>query len=211
EVTSANEELQSINEELETSKEELESTNEELITVNEEMAQRNLVLHQLNSDLVNLQRSTHLAILLLAHDLTIRRFTSEAQKQFNLLATDAGRSLKAVRHNLDLPDLTEFVAGVIDSEREAEREVREKDGRWYSLRVRPYLSPDNKVDGAVLVMVDIDALKRTEQAISEARAYAETVIQTVRDPLVVLSADLRVHSANEAFYNTFKVSAAETE
>src|SRR5439155_5416830 len=211
EVTSANEELQSINEELETSKEELESTNEELITVNEEMAQRNLVLHQLNSDLVNLQRSTHLAIVLLGRDLTIRRFTSEAQKQFNLLATDAGRSLKALRHNLDLPDLAEFVAGIIDTGREAEREVRDKDGRWYSLRVGPYLSLDNKVDGAVLLLVDIDALKRTERAISEARAFAETVIRSVRDPLIVLSANLHVDSANEAFYHTFQVSPAETE
>jgi len=211
EVTSANEELQSINEELETSKEELESTNEELTTVNEEMANRNAVLHQLNSDLVNLQRSTRLAIVLFKRDLTIHRFTSEAEKPFNLLATDVGRPLSAIRHRLDMPDLEGFIAGVIDTVHEAEREVLDKGGRWYSLRVRPYLNLDNKVDGAVLVLVDIDALKRTEQAISEARAYAETVIQTVRDPLVVLSADLRVHSANEAFYNTFKVSAAETE
>ncbi len=211
EVTSANEELQSINEELETSKEELESTNEELTTVNEEMANRHIVLHQLNSDLVNLQRSTHLAIVLLKRDLTIHRFSSEAEKLFNLLASDVGRPLSALRHNLDLPDLEGFIAEVIDSVREGEREVRDKDGRWYSLRVRPYLSLENKVDGAVLVLVDIDALKRTEQAISEARAYAETVIRTVPDPLIVLSDKLRVHSANEAFYNSFKVSPAETE
>src|SRR5207249_2938702 len=190
EVTSANEELQSLNEELETSKEELESANEELTTVNDEMANRNTVLHQLNSDLANLQRSTRLAIVLFKRDLTIHRFTSEAEKPFNLLATDVGRPLSALRHRLDLPDLDEFIAGVIDTVHEAEREVRDKEGHWYSLRVRPYLDLDNKVDGAVLVLVDIDALKRTEQAISEARAYAETVIHTVRDPLIVLSADL---------------------
>jgi two-component system CheB/CheR fusion protein len=211
EVTSANEELQSINEELETSKEELESTNEELTTVNEEMASRNIVLHQLNSDLLNLQRATHLAIVLLKRDLTIHRFTSEAEKHFNLLAADVGRPLSALRHNLDLPDLEGFIAGVIDRVHEAEREVRDKDGRWYSLRVRPYLSLDNKVDGAVLVLVDIDALKRTESAISEARLYAETVIRTVPDALIVLTADLHIHSANEAFYHTFKASPAETE
>jgi two-component system CheB/CheR fusion protein len=211
EVTSANEELQSINEELETSKEELESTNEELTTVNEELATRNVVLHQLNADLVNLQRSTRLAIVLLKRDLTIHRFTTEAEKPFNLLATDVGRPLSALRHNFELPDLEGFIAGVIDTVHEAEREVRDRDGRWYSLRVRPYLSLENKVDGAVLVLVDIDALKRTEQAINDARAYAETVIRTVPDPLIVLSAELRVHSANEAFYSTFKVSPVETE
>jgi len=211
EVTSANEELQSVNEELETSKEELESTNEELTTVNEEMATRNALLHQLNSDLLNLQRATHMAIVVLKRDLTIHRFTSEAEKPFNLLASDVGRPLGALRHNFELPDLEVFIAAVIDSVRESEREVRDKDGHWYSLRVRPYLSLDNKVEGAVLALVDIDALKRTELAISEARAYAETVIRTVRDPLMVLSADLRVHSANDAFYNTFKVSPAEIE
>jgi len=211
EITSANEELQSVNEELETSKEELESANEELITVNEEMASRNIVLHHLNSDLLNLQSSTRLAIVLLGRDLTIRRFTSEAEKCFHLLATDLGRPLSALRHNLDLPDLEGFISGVIDTVREAEREVQDKDGRWYLLRVRAYLNLDNKVDGAVLVLVDIDALKRTERAISEARAYAETVIDTVRDPLIVLNADLLVHSANAAFYSAFKVSPTETE
>ena len=145
---------------METSKEELESTNEELTTVNEEMATRNVVLHQLNSDLVNLQRAAHLAIVLLKRDLTIHRFTTEAEKPFNLLATDVGRPLSALRHNFELPDLEGFIASVIDTVHEAEREVRDKDGRWYSLRVRPYLSLENKVDGAVLVLVDIDALKR---------------------------------------------------
>jgi two-component system CheB/CheR fusion protein len=211
EVTSANEELQSINEELETSKEELESTNEELTTVNEEMATRNVVLHQLNSDLVNLQRASHVGIVLLKRDLTIHRFTTEAEKPFNLLATDVGRPLSSLRHNFDMPDLERFISAVIDGVRESEREVTDKAGRWFSLRVRPYLNLENKVDGAVLVLVDIDALKRNEMAINEARAYAETVIRTVPDPLIVLKANLRVHSANEAFYSTFKVSPAETE
>ncbi len=100
EVQSANEELQSINEELETSKEELESANEELTTVNEEMANRNTELNRLNSDLVNIQTSAHLAIVLLGRDLTIRRFSAQAEKQFNLLATDMGRPFSHVRHNL---------------------------------------------------------------------------------------------------------------
>jgi two-component system, chemotaxis family, CheB/CheR fusion protein len=167
EVQSANEELQSLNEELETSKEELESANEELTTVNEEMANRNTELNRLNSDLLNLQTSTHLVIVLLGRDLTLRRFSAQAEKQLNLLATDVGRPLSSVRHNLDLSDLEAFVGEVIATVREHEREVRDKDGRWYSLRVRPYLTVDNKVDGAVLVLVDIDELKRSEQAARE--------------------------------------------
>ena len=211
EVQSANEELQSINEELETSKEEMESANEELTTVNEEMASRNTELNRLNSDLSNLQTSTKLAILLLGRDLAIRRFSVQAEKQFNLLATDIGRPVGRMRHDLDVADLEEFVEGVIANIRESEREVRGKDGHWYSLRVRPYLTLDNKVDGAVLVLVDIDELKRAEDIVTEARDYAEATLSTARDPLVVLSGDLRFISANDAFYKTFKVSAAESE
>ena len=147
EVQSANEELQSINEELETSKEELESANEELTTLNEEMANRYGELNRLTSDLVNIQTSAQLPIVLLGRDLTIRRFSMQAEKQLNLLASDVGRPLGHVRHNIELPELEPFVSEVIDSVRAREREVQDKDGRWFSLRVRPYLTPDNKVDG----------------------------------------------------------------
>ena len=210
EVQSANEELQSINEELETSKEELESANEELTTVNEEMASRHAEVNRLNSDLVNVQTSAQLAIVLLGRDLTIRRFSVQAEKQLNLLASDVGRPVSHVRHNLDLPDLEPFIAEVIDDVRAREREVQDKDGRWFSLRVRPYLTSDNKVDGAVLVLVDINDLKRSELAIASAREYAENIIGTMREPLVVLDPDLRVESVNRAFYQTFGVTPAET-
>ncbi|HEY6564698.1 MAG TPA: PAS domain-containing protein, partial [Pirellulaceae bacterium] len=211
EVQSANEELQSINEELETSKEELESTNEELITINEEMASRNIELNHLNNDLVNLQGATQLAIVLLGRDLNIRRFSAQAEKHFNLLVTDVGRPIANVRHNLDVPELESLITDVIASGREHERQVQDQVGRWYSLRIRPYLTTDHKVDGAVLVLVDIDSLKRSEREIAAERDYAEAIVRTVHDPLLILDADLRVHAANEAFYDTFKVAAAESE
>jgi two-component system CheB/CheR fusion protein len=211
EIQSANEELQSTNEELETSKEELESTNEELSTVNEEMANRNTELNRLNSDLFNLQSSTKLAIVLLGRDLTVRRFTAEAGRQFNLLSSDVGRPIGDVRHNLDLTDLETIITEVIDTVRECEREVRDRSGRWYSLRVRPYLTLDNQLDGAVLVLVDIDALKRAELRVAEARKHAEAIIDTVPDPLLVLHGDLRIRAANAAFYRVFRLSPAETE
>ncbi len=135
EVQSANEELQSINEELETSKEELESANEELTTVNEEMLNRNADLNRLNNDLVNLQTSTKLAIVLLGRDLTIRRFSPQAEKQFDLLAADVGRPISHIRHALVLTDgaespldLEALSAEVIADVREQEREVRDKGG-----------------------------------------------------------------------------------
>jgi two-component system CheB/CheR fusion protein len=209
EVQSANEELQSLNEELETSKEELESANEELMTVNEEMAARNSELLRLNSDLVNIQASTQQAIVLLARDLTIRRFSVQAEKQFHLTASDIGRPIANVRHGLGIPDLNTFVSDVIDRVRGAEREVQDADGRWFLLRVHPYLTLDSKVDGAVLLTVDIDDLKRSERTIAAERDYADAILRTTRDPLLILETDLRVHTANDAFYRTFGMTSAE--
>jgi two-component system, chemotaxis family, CheB/CheR fusion protein len=186
EVQSANEELQSINEELETSKEELESTNEELTTVNEEMLNRNVNLHQLNNDLANFEGSAKLAILVLGRDLTIRRFSPQAGKQLDLLTADVGRSISGLRHAfvsagssevlLDL-DLGALSAEVISELREQEREVRDRSGRWYLLRVRPYMTLDNKVDGAILVLVDIDKLKRNEQAVNVSEAQYRAMFE----------------------------------
>ena len=217
ELQSANEELQSINEELETSKEELESANEELTTVNEEMANRNAELNRLNSDLINLQTSTKLAVVLVGRDLSIRRFSPQAEKQFALLATDVGRPISHIRHNLVFADgakspsdLEGLSAEVIASAREQEHEVCDKAGRWYSLRVRPYMTLDNKVDGAVLVLVDIDALKCAEQAVAAARDYAENTVETVREPLLVLDNELRVEGANRSFYRAFRVAPSDT-
>ena len=206
EVTSANEELQSINEELETSKEELESSNEELTTVNEEMANRNAELNRANADLNNLHASVNLPIVVLTRDLAIRRFTPPAAELFNFVDTDVGRPMSNVRHNLDLPDLEALLKQVIDTISERGREVRDKAGRCYSLRAHPYLTLDHKIDGAVLVLVNIDELKRGEQAIAAARDFAANTVETVRESLLVLDAQLRIESANRAFYRTFGVS-----
>ena len=165
EVQSANEELQSLNEELTTSKEELESSNEELTTVNDEMTHRNAELSVLGNDLLNLQNAARVVIVLLGRDLTVRRFSPQAAKQFNLVVADIGRPIGHVRHRLELPDLEALIKEVIDSVRPQERELQNKDGRWYLLHVRPYVTLDNRVDGAVLVLADIDTLKRNEQAL----------------------------------------------
>jgi two-component system, chemotaxis family, CheB/CheR fusion protein len=208
---SANEELQSINEELETSKEELEATNEELSTVNDEMSHRNAELGRLNSDLVNVQASAHMAIVLLGRDLTVRRFSAQAEKRFNLLAADVGRPMSQIQHDVVLPDLEAFITGVIEAVRPREVEVQDTQGRWFSLRVRPYVTIDNVVDGAVLVLIDIDDLKRSAQRLITARDYVANIIETVRDPLVVLDGTLRVEGVNRAFRQMFQVGDVDTD
>ena len=211
EFQSAHEELQSINEELETSKEELESTNEELITVNEEMANRNLELNRINDDLVNLYQSINMPILVLGRDLSVLRFTEHAQPIFNLLATDTGRPIGRLKHNLECPDLERFILDAIETATMRERDIQDTDGHWYILRVRPYITLEHKVDGAVVVLVDVDAIKRSGRDIKEARDYAEATLRTARDPFVVLRSDLRVNTANEAFYRMFKLSREQVE
>ncbi len=217
EVQSANEELQSINEELETSKEELESANEELTTLNEEMSHRNSELNVLNNDLVNFQNSAKLVVLLLGRDLRIRRFSPQAERQFGLMVTDLGRPISFLQHNLVLADeaktpldLQNMCAEVMSSASERECRVSDRGGCWHSLRVRPYTKLDGSVDGAVLMLLEINDLMLSKQAVSAARDYAEGIVETVRDPLLVLNADLRVESANGSFYREFRVQPSET-
>jgi two-component system, chemotaxis family, CheB/CheR fusion protein len=167
EVQSSNEELQSINEELETSKEEIESTNEELATVNDELQARNIELSQTNNDLVNLLASVSMAIVMLGPDLRIRRFTQPAERLLNLIPADVGRPISDIQFNIGIPALETMVAEVIDTGATREREVRDPDGRWFLLRVRPYRTAENKIEGAVVILVDIDNLKRAEQSMRE--------------------------------------------
>jgi len=204
EVQSANEELQSINEELETSKEELQSSNEELTTVNDELQNRNSELNVLNNDLVNLLGSVQTAIVMLGPDLRIRRFTPMAEKLFNLIPTDIGRPISQVKLNFNAPDLEPLLAEVIETVSVREHEVQDHEGRWYSLRFRPYKTVDNKIDGAVIMLVDVDKTKRS-------REYAENIIATIRESLLVLDGNLRVLKASRSFYETFKCTPEETE
>jgi two-component system, chemotaxis family, CheB/CheR fusion protein len=210
EVLSSNEELQSTNEELQTAKEEMQSINEELATVNEELNHRNLELAQAHDDLVNLFSGVNVPIVMVGRDLCIRRFTAPAEKILNLIAGDVGRPLGNILTNLRLHDLDRRVADVIDSLHTHECEVQDRDDRWHLLRIRPYKTQANKIDGAVIVLIDVDALKRGEQLLRAARDYSEGIVDTVREGLVVLDADLLVLSANRSFYRAFQTMPEET-
>jgi len=151
EILSSNEELQSTNEELETAKEELQSTNEELGTVNDELRQRNHELGEANNDLNNLFSSANLPIIVLDSDLCIRRFTAAAEKVLNVIPTDIGRPIGHLNLNIPIPDLEPLILGAIDNVSIKEREVQDREGHWYSLRIRPYRTTDNRIDGAMLL------------------------------------------------------------
>jgi two-component system CheB/CheR fusion protein len=210
EILSANEELQSTNEELDTAKEELQSTNEELNTVNEELQARNEELSHVNSDLVNLLGSVQIAIVMVASDLRIRRFTPMAEKVLNLIPTDVGRPISDIKPNIDCPDLEKLIGESIDSVTTQEREVRDRHGHWLLLRVRPYKNVENRIDGAVLALFDIDTARRQEMLVHESHEYAEGIIHTLREPMLVLDGELRVRTANESFYRAFRVAPDQT-
>ena len=211
EAQSSNEELQSTNEELETAKEELQATNEELTTVNDELNSRNTELDQLSNDLGNLLTSTHVPILMVGADLRLRRMTPVTERILNVAPGDVGRLIGDLKLSVEVPGLESLLREVIETLTVKEREVQTRDGQWYSIRVRPYRTADNKIDGAVISFVDIDALKRGLDQVREARDQARAIIETVREPLLVLDPGLRVVTANRAFYATFQVAPAATE
>ena len=211
EIVSSNEELQSTNEELETAKEELQATNEELTTVNEELQNRIMIAAQLSDDLSNLIDSVNIPTVVLGHDLHIRRFSPSAQRVLSLIPTDIGRHIGDFKLKINVPDLEPLIQQVLDTPEVQQREVEDEAGRWHKLIVRPYKTLDNRIDGAIITLSDIDELKRREQSLQKSRDYAVSVVETVREPLLILDAELRVLMANRAFYEMFRVKPADTE
>ncbi|MGB7417174.1 MAG: chemotaxis protein CheB, partial [Thermosynechococcaceae cyanobacterium] len=213
EILSSNEELQSTNEELQTAKEEIQAANEELKTTNAELQSRNLEAQQVNDDLVNLLNNVNLPILMLSSDLRIRRFTPSAQALFNFIPADEGRPLNHIRLNLEIEvsELERLIQSVIDTLSTQEQEVQDTQGRWYLLRIRPYRTLEDRIDGAVMVLVDINDLKQTLAQLDQSRHNAESLVASMPIPLLVLDETLRVQRANQAFYEMFRQSPQDTE
>ncbi len=166
EAQSSNEELQSTNEELETAKEELQSGNEELQTLNEELKNRNLALGRLNDDLANLQVNIDIPVVIVDNDLKIRRFTSSALEFLRISPSDVGRSIASVNLGVSDIDLGKTITDVIANLAAVNREVTCGEDRLCEMRVRPYLTEEKKIDGAVLSFTDITERKKIEQDFS---------------------------------------------
>jgi chemotaxis methyl-accepting protein methylase/signal transduction histidine kinase/chemotaxis response regulator CheB len=191
ELVSGNEELQSMNEELETAKEELQSTNEELTTVNDELHTRNHEVAQINGDLMNILSTVDVPILILDGDRRIRRFTPKARSILNVLPSDVGRPLDDIKSNLQVGDLDQRVATVIESNEMYESEVQDRDGKWYRMQIRPYKTIEQKIDGATLSLVDIDTLKHHLARAERAKKEAQRATRAKDDFLATLSHEIR--------------------
>jgi two-component system CheB/CheR fusion protein len=204
ELRAANEEAQAGNEELETAQEELESANEELSTLNEELKVGNVEFSKVNRDLANLLESISLPLVMVGRDLRIRRFTHAMEPMLNLIASDVGRSITDLQPEIELPGLRSLLLDAMDGGSRKPRDVRDSHGRWYSLRILPSVGADGKTDGAVLMLIDIDAARRGQD-------FAEAIVETVREPLVILNQNLKVMKANRTFYDTFQAAREQTE
>jgi two-component system CheB/CheR fusion protein len=211
ELQSTNEELQSTNEELTTSKEELQSMNEEILTVNSELQAKIVTLSQNQDDMRNLLQSTRIPMLFLDNDLKVKRFTEDIKEIVRLIQNDIGRPITDLKLNLSDESLARDIREVLDTLQVKEKQVMIMDGKWFQMIIRPYRTYDNRIDGVVITFSDITTIKKLEQSIQDARNFAENIIATIIEPLVVLNADLRVVSANRSFYRTFRVTPEVTE
>ncbi len=212
ELQSLNEELQSTNEELETSKEELQSVNEELATVNTELEQRVRDLSQANNDMVNLLAGTGIGTIFLDHELNILRFTPAITQVLNLIPGDIGRPVDHIVSNLAGYDrLVEDVKRVLETLSPSELEVQTKDGAWYLLRIRPYRTLNNVIEGAVLTFFDITDLKQALEAAEEGESLRRlaVVVRDAYDALVVHGLDGRILAWNSGATRLYGWSETE--
>lgn len=218
ELQSTNEELQSSNEELTTSKEEMQSLNEELMTVNAELQHKIDELSRSSSDMRNLLNSTNIATLFLDNHLQVMRFTTSAADIIRLIPTDVGRPVTDIASDLKGVDLAKEAMCVLDTLVFKESEVQTADDRWHLMRISPYRTIDNVIDGVAVTFTDISGLKEMERSLLESRnliqqaqKYAESIVESVREPLLILDAQLKVASASRSFYRSFLTTPEATE
>ena len=210
EAQSANEELQSINEELQTTKEEMESANEELLSVNEELTNRHEQLAKASDDLVNIVASTQMALVSVDRDLRIRRFTPAAQDLFSLISTDIGRPLGNLRLSFATEDLESVLYQAMCGVAVPDRDVRDRSGRWHSLRIRPFRKSGGEIDGAVLVLVDIDQQKRSEASLRDSqRKFSLLMEGGTGIAIIMLDPDGKITGWNSGAERLFQYTEAQ--
>lgn len=209
ELQSTNEELQSTNEESLTTKEEMQSLNEELMTINVQFQAKADELTQLNNDMKNLLDNTEIGTIFLDNELTILRFTPQVKKLFNVITTDVGRSITDIAFNFDFPNLEETIREVTETLIAREAEIKTKKNEWYNLRIMPYRTLDNFINGAVLTFTKITSLKLLQHELDALKAHTQRMVNTFPFPALLLNKDLVVTATNNAFNNYFRTNNNE--
>jgi len=209
ELQSTNEELQSTNEELTTSKEEMQSLNEELQTVNAELQSKVDEFTRVNNDMKNLLNSTDIATLFLDKNLNIRRFTNQATKIFKLIKSDIGRPITDQTSNLIYPELAADAHEVLRTLVYLEKQISTSDGQWFSIRIMPYRTFDDRIDGLVITLINISDLKLMEVELREKEQMHRLLLNSSSDIFIKLSADLKVLEFNSEAERFFGMKQKE--
>jgi two-component system, chemotaxis family, CheB/CheR fusion protein len=210
EALSSMEELQSTNEELETAKEELQSSNEELVTLNEQLQNRNTELGHLSDDLTNVLSGVEIPVLILDRARRIRRFTQPAQKLLGLLPVDIGRPFGELRISISSSDVKELISAATTKASEVQQEIQSEDGHWYSLRVHPFRTSEQKIEGVLMAFVDIHTLKQQQAELQKDRNFIASILEVAKDLLVmILDPDGRIVQFNSACQQLTGYSLAE--
>lgn len=206
ELQSTNEELQSTNEESLTTKEEMQSLNEELMTMNSSYQSKAEELTRLNNDMKNLLDSTEIGTIFLDNNLTILRYTPQVKALFNVISADVGRSVTDIVFNFDFPNLKETVLNVIETLAAKEAEIKTKKGEWYNLRIMPYRTLDNFINGVVLTFTNISSLKLLENKMDTMVQYSRSIVNLMPTPALLLNNKQQITAANPAFKEYFKLN-----
>ncbi len=209
EAMSMNEEFQSTNEELETSKEELQSLNEELTTLNSQLQQKIDDERRMSDDLNNLLSSSGIATLFLDTAFKIMRFTPATRELFNLISKDIGRPFSDITGRVRDPDLLKDAEAVLETLVSAECEVESDDGRWFVRRILPYRTQSGKIDGVAVTFAEVSELKALQRETATAREFAESIISTVREPMLVLDNTFKILAVSRSFNRMFATNATD--
>jgi two-component system CheB/CheR fusion protein len=209
ELQSANEELQSTNEELTTSKEEMQSLNEELQTVNAELQSKVDDFSRVNNDMKNLLNSTDIATLFLDKELNIRRYTNQATKIFKLIKSDVGRPFTDQVSDLIYPELATDALEVLRTLVFIQKPVPAKDGRWFSIRIMPYRTFDDRIDGLVITFINTSDLKQVEVKLHETEQIHRLLLNSSSDVIIKLSTDWKIQEFNPEAEKFFGIKSAD--
>jgi two-component system, chemotaxis family, CheB/CheR fusion protein len=209
ELQSANEELQSTNEELTTSKEEMQSLNEELQTVNVELQSKVDDFARVNNDMKNLLNSTDIATLFLDKELNIRRFTNQATKIFKLIKSDIGRPFTDQASDLIYPGLVEDALEVLQTLVFIQKQIPTKDGRWFTIRIMPYRTFDDRIDGLVITFINVSDSKDVEWRLKKAEKMLTLLFSTSNDILIRLTIEGTILDFNPKAENFFEIRSNE--
>jgi two-component system CheB/CheR fusion protein len=196
ELQSTNEELQSSNEELTTSEEEMQSLNEELQTVNVELQSKVDEFSRVNNDMKNLLNSTDIATLFLDKELNIRRFTIQATKIFKLIKSDIGRPFTDQVSDLVYPELAADALEVLRTLIFIQKQISTKDGRWFSIRIMPYRTFDDRIDGLVITFINTSDIKQLEVELHETSQIHRLLLNSSSDVIIKLSTNSKILEFN---------------